>query len=118
MPTPGGFDCRNGKDPDMRYYDKLVRDGIPDLISRDGHTPSYEILSVERYPEYLQDKLEEELGEYRRTRNPVELMDIVEVIQAIVEHRGGTWEAFEASRGERRQERGGFSRRIWLRSVR
>ena len=102
----------------MKHYNKLVRDGIPDLITRDGHTPSYAVLSPERYPEYLEDKLQEELSEYRSTRDHVELMDIVEVIQAIVEYKGGTWEAFERARNERRRERGGFTGRVWLRSVR
>lgn len=102
----------------MKRYNKLVRDGIPDLITRNGRTPSYEVLSAERYPEYLEDKLQEELAEYRYTRDQVELLDIVEVIQAIVEYRGGTWEAFEEARNERRRERGGYSGRVWLRSVR
>lgn len=102
----------------MKHYNKLVRDGIPDLIARDGRTPSYEILNVERYPVYLEDKLEEELSEYRATRDQVELMDIVEVIQAIVEYKGDSWESFERARDERRRERGGFTGRTWLRSVR
>lgn len=102
----------------MRYYNKLVRDGIPDLIVREGRNPSYEVLNPERYHEYLEDKLEEELSEYRLTRSHSELTDIVEVIQAIVECEGGSWTDFERARAERRRERGGFSKRIWLRSVR
>ena len=102
----------------MKHYNKLVRDGIPHLIEQDGRTPDYAILSPDRYHEYLDDKLQEELSEYRFSRNHVELMDIVEVIQAIVECEGGNWDDFEQSRTARREERGGFRDRIWLKSVR
>lgn len=102
----------------MKHYNKLVRDRIPELIQQDGKIPEYDILSPERYHEYLDDKMQEELGEYRTSRDHVELMDIVEVIQAIVECEGGDWDAFERARTERRDERGGFAKRVWLRSVR
>ena len=102
----------------MRHYNKLVRDGIPDLIAADGRQCAFDILSPERYHEYLDDKLQEELAEYRAARDHVELMDIVEVIQALVECEGGNWDAFERAREERRRERGGFSKRVWLKWVR
>lgn len=102
----------------MKRYNKLVRDRIPEMIERDGHIPNFEILSAERYHEYLDDKMVEEMSEYRASREHIELMDIVEVIQAIVECEGGSWEDFETARDQRRHERGGFSKRVWLRSVR
>jgi predicted house-cleaning noncanonical NTP pyrophosphatase (MazG superfamily) len=102
----------------MKHYNKLVRDGIPDLIVRSGRTPSYAVLSPPVFREHLDDKLEEELAEYRQSRDHTELMDIVEVIQAIVESEGDDWDTFERRRSARRAERGGFRERIWLRSVR
>lgn len=102
----------------MKYYNKLVRDRIPEMIERDGRVPDIKILSAERYHEYLDDKIQEELTEYRASREHIELMDIVEVVQAIVESEGVSWEDFEAARNQRRSERGGFAKRIWLRSVR
>ena len=102
----------------MKRYNKLVRDRIPEMIERDGRVPDFMILSAERYHEYLDDKIEEELTEYRASREHIELMDIVEVVQAIVESEGVSWEEFEAARNERRIERGGFAKRVWLRSVR
>lgn len=71
----------------MKYYNKLVRDRIPEMIERDGRVPDIKILSAERYHEYLDDKIQEELTEYRASREHIELMDIVEVVQAIVERR-------------------------------
>jgi predicted house-cleaning noncanonical NTP pyrophosphatase (MazG superfamily) len=102
----------------MKHYHKLVRDGIPALIERGGHTPEVEILSPARYHDELEDKLQEELAEYLDSRDHVELMDTVEVIQAIVESEGGSWEAFERQRAARRRERGAFRERVWLKTVR
>jgi predicted house-cleaning noncanonical NTP pyrophosphatase (MazG superfamily) len=102
----------------VKHYNKLVRDAIPDLIAASGYHCEYTTLSPERFHEYLDDKIEEELAEYRLSRDHVELMDIVEVIQALVECEGGDWEAFERARAARRAERGGFERRVWLKSVR
>jgi predicted house-cleaning noncanonical NTP pyrophosphatase (MazG superfamily) len=102
----------------MQHYNKLVRDGIPDLIAKSGRICDYTVLSPPIFRENLDDKLEEELSEFRQSRDLTELMDIVEVIQAIVECEGGDWADFERARDARRAERGGFRERIWLRSVR
>ena len=101
----------------MKHYNKLVRDSIPNLIEREGRTVEFEILSPERFHEYLDDKLQEEFEEFLVTRDHLELMDIVEVVQAIVECEGGDWEAFEGRRAERREERGGFRKRVWRRQA-
>lgn len=102
----------------MKHYNKLVRDGIPDMIARSGRICDYTVLSPPVYRENLDDKLDEELTEYRQSRDHTELMDIVEVIRAIVEAEGGDWATFERAWDARRAERGGFGERIWLRSVR
>jgi predicted house-cleaning noncanonical NTP pyrophosphatase (MazG superfamily) len=102
----------------MKHYNKLVRDGIPEMIRQSGRDPDCTTLSPERFHEYLDDKIEEELSEYRQSRDRTELMDVVEVIQALVECEGGDWAAFERARAERRRERGGFGARVWLRTVR
>jgi predicted house-cleaning noncanonical NTP pyrophosphatase (MazG superfamily) len=102
----------------MRHYNKLVRDGIPDLIAQSGRQAEYTVLSPPVFRENLDDKLEEELTEYRESRDHAELMDIVEVIEAILATEGVDWASFERQRAARRTERGGFRERIWLRSVR
>ena len=102
----------------MKHVNKLVRDGIPDLIAAGGRTADYRVLSPTEFRANLEDKLDEELAEYRETRDHIELMDLVEVIQAILETEGVDWATFERDRAARRAERGGFRARIWLHSVR
>ena len=102
----------------MMHYNKLVRDGIPDKINQGGRICDYTVLDLPAYRANLEDKLDEELTEYRDSRDRTELMDMVEVIQAIIECEGGDWATFERERDARRTELGGFRERIWLRSVR
>lgn len=106
-----------GKQVMTQYHNKIVRDRIPELIERSGRIANIETLSPDRFHEYLNDKLHEELTEYQASRNIDELIDIVEVIQAIADSEGTSWTEFEAMRDAKRAERGSFTRRIWLRSV-
>lgn len=102
----------------MTQYHKIVRDRIPEIIEQSGKTADVKTLTPERFHEYLNDKLHEEFTEYQRSRRTEELIDIVEVIQAIAESEGTSWAAFEELRDAKRAERGGFTKRVWLNSVR
>lgn len=102
----------------MQHVNKLVRDGIPARIAASGHQADYIVLDPPAYRANLEDKLEEELAEFRESRDLAELTDVVEVIAAILETEGVDWAAFERGRAARRAELGGFGERIWLCSVR
>ena len=47
----------------VKYYNKLVRDKIPDIISNSDKTCEIEVLKEQAYIEKLNEKLKEELDE-------------------------------------------------------
>ena len=62
-------------------------------------------------------KLDEELAEYHQDQNIEELADLLEVIRAAAVARGYTVEDLERVRAEKAAQRGGFEKRILLKSV-
>ena len=64
-----------------------------------------------------EQKLFEEMLEYHQDKSVEELADIVEVIYAIVKSRGLSVEEFEKIRRSKADERGGFDKKILLKSV-
>ena len=100
-----------------RAYNKLVRDRIPEIIEADGKICVYEILSDEDYIALLDQKLNEELGEYQESKSLEELADLLEVMQAVVKARGWTLEELEQVRSDKASKRGGFEKKILLKEV-
>ena len=100
-----------------KVYQKLVRDRIPEIIEADGKTCVTETLSDSRYLEMLDAKLAEELAEYRESKSLEELADLLEVMKAVVQARGWTWEQLEQVRHEKAAQRGGFEKKILLKEV-
>jgi len=100
-----------------KIYHKLVRDRIPEIIEKDGKTCVCETLSQEQYIAMLDAKLNEELAEYQESKSLEELADLLEVMGAVVKARSYTWEQLNAIRKKKRDERGGFEKRILLKEV-
>ena len=100
-----------------KHYNKLVRDEIPRIIEESGSNCVTEILSEEACLEKLEEKLSEELAEYMQSKSLEELADLLEVIYALVAARGSTWQEVEQLRMEKKEKRGGFEKRIFLRTV-
>lgn len=100
-----------------KVYNKLVRDFIPKIIKTDGNTCVTEILSDSQYLEMLDTKLNEELAEYQENKSLEELADLLEVVRAVVNARGWTWEQLEQMRQEKAAKRGGFEKKILLKEV-
>lgn len=99
------------------FYNKLVRDLIPEIIETDGKTCVTKILSDAQYLEMLDTKLTEELAEYQESKSLEELADLLEVMQAVVKARGWSWEQLEQVRQEKAARRGGFEKKILLKEV-
>ena len=95
-------------------YNKLVRDRIPEIIEQSGKRCTTEILDDEAYLWYIDEKLSEELSEYRRDKNLEELADLLEVLYAAAEARGYTLAQLEELRAKKATERGAFARKILL----
>lgn len=100
-----------------KVYNKLVRDSIPQIIQSNGAACSYEILSEDEYKISLDKKLTEELSEYQESKDIEELADMYEVMLALVKSKGYTQEQFEQIRKEKKDKRGGFEDRIFLKEV-
>lgn len=101
----------------MKTFNKLIRDRIPELIEADGHDYEMEILDDKRYFEALNKKLQEELDEYIESKEIMELADIVEIIYAILDHKDISRKEFEEMRKEKKQERGGFEKKLFLKKA-
>jgi predicted house-cleaning noncanonical NTP pyrophosphatase (MazG superfamily) len=101
----------------VKTYNKLVRDNIPAIIEASGAVCETEILNTADYLRMLDEKLGEELAEYRRDQNAEELADLLEVIYACAAARGYSEAELNAIRAEKANQRGGFSARILLKSV-
>lgn len=100
-----------------RYYNKLVRDRIPEIIGKTGKNCSIEILNNIDYLLMLDKKLDEELAEYHKDQNLEELADLLEVIYAATEARGYTINQLEEIRLKKQSERGAFKEKILLKEV-
>ena len=101
----------------MRVYNKLVRDKIPEIIEADGKECKTRILSNDEYIAALEAKLNEEVAEYQADKNLEEMVDVLEVLQAICTARGYSLDELEAMRAKKADERGGFKEKIFLEHV-
>lgn len=102
----------------MPVYEKLVRDGIPNLIASQGKDFKTRILESKEYITELRKKLIEESEEYFRAVSNdealEELADMLEVIHALAEIHGSNGAELEELRAEKAERRGGFKERIFL----
>lgn len=101
----------------MKFYDKLVRDKIPEIIESSGNKCDIEIVSDEVALEYLYKKLEEEVSELLEDKNLDEIADVMEILFAIGEKYGYSEKDILSRRIEKRYNRGGFEKNIILKST-
>lgn len=98
-------------------YDKLIRDRIPEIIAKNGQTARVRKLADDEYLVKLDQKLDEELAEYRAAGNVEELADLLEVIYAAALARGCTAEELDRIRLEKSEKRGAFVKKLLLEEV-
>ena len=98
----------------MVYYNKLVRDRIPEIMREKGEVPHLEILDGAAYRRELLKKLDEEVAEYKESGETEELADILEVLLALAKAQGVSAEELQRICTEKRKARGGFAKRIFL----
>ncbi len=98
----------------MIYYNKAIRDKIPEIIQKGGHSCNVKTLSDEEFLIEIEKKLSEEVVEYQNDKKPEELADILEVIYRIAKLRGISKEELENIRIKKSQERGGFEANLFL----
>ncbi|WP_372412290.1 hypothetical protein [Streptomyces luteireticuli] len=99
----------------MHSEGKLVRDGIPEIIRRDGAEPVTYTAGPEEFRARLRAKLGEEVEEFLSANEasaPEELADVLEVVRTLAADLGVGPDQLEKIRQAKADERGGFSGRI------
>ena len=98
-------------------HNKLVRDKIPEIILATGKTPKVCKLDGVKFYNELNKKLLEEVQEFIEADNIEELADIMEVLDAILEKKGISYEEVRDVQRAKREKRGGFKEGIFLQWV-
>ena len=99
-------------------YGKLVRDKIPEIIKHnEGRSAKTRILNEEEYFKELKIKIQEESAEFVESGEIEELADLEEVLRAILDSKGVSYEEFERIRLKKVEKRGAFKDRVYLESV-
>ena len=93
---------------------KLVRDLIPVIIENQHKTPVCYIADDKEYKLSLKKKLKEEVDEFFEAESIEELADVLEVIEAIYPCFCWNKEEVEKARLEKKEQRGGFEKKIIL----
>ncbi len=94
--------------------EKLVRDGIPDIIRAAGKEPAVRVADDAEYLMLLRAKLYEEAGEFTESGEVGELADILEVVYALAAARGVAPAELDRLRGAKAASNGAFSQRFVL----
>ncbi|MBU2235684.1 nucleoside triphosphate pyrophosphohydrolase [Patescibacteria group bacterium] len=104
-----------------KEYNKLVRDGIPKIIEEDGCECRYEQLEEDEYRLMLREKFVEEAKELIAAEGKEEIInelaDFEELFEAVQDLEQISSEDVEKKKNQKREERGGFTKRIKLISV-
>ncbi len=98
----------------MKVYNKIVRDGILDIIQKEGRKYTSRILSDEEAAKMLALKIKEEADEFIAAPSKEELADLLEVIYSIASKYGWHLDEIEKIRADKSKKRGGFKKNIFL----
>ena len=104
--------------PIENKYPKLVRDRIPEILAAKGLMAQTRVLNDNEYLKYLLKKMVEESTELvhslEKGNMEEELADVLELIDAILKFKGWQMEDIIAIQKEKRQQNGGFEKKILL----
>ncbi|MBP6869105.1 MAG: nucleoside triphosphate pyrophosphohydrolase [Candidatus Pacebacteria bacterium] len=101
-----------------KEFGKLVRDRIPEIIESKGEKVFIKTLEREEYVGALKEKLIEEAKEVQGTKDRPEVLeelaDLLEVAMALMQVHRISFMEVEGVRRKKRQEKGGFDKKIYL----
>ncbi|MFT9816193.1 phosphoribosyl-ATP pyrophosphohydrolase [Lysinibacillus sp. NPDC056185] len=102
----------------MPIYNKLVRDLIPQVIEEEGKTCSIRVLEQGEHLEEIKVKMQEEALEFLEAASPKEaveeLADILELVHTAIQMYDVSYEQLEQICTQKKSQRGGFSKGIYL----
>ena len=96
------------------YYNKLVRDRIPEIIELNGNKCEYHVAGNGEFERMLHTKLLEEANEFIQKPSAEELADILEVIDAIRKHHKIDIGEIKHQKIMKRTNRGAFDKKYIL----
>ena len=98
------------------YTKKLIRDKIPEIIGEKGAKFETRILKDKEFEKELKKKLVEEAMEVEKEEVDIlnELADVLELIISIGELKGVEFKEIKDKQEEKKVERGGFSKKLFL----
>lgn len=103
------------------FYNKLIRDKIPDIIRKNGGVPNVKKMIKSEYRLELLRKAVEEAKEIKGAEGKKELIkeiaDMQEILDAIMKEFKLDRKKVKEIKCRRKKERGGFEERIYLISV-
>lgn len=100
------------------YYNKLVRDKIPDIIIQQGNHPEYHTANDKaEYCQALREKILEEAIELKESQDVNELIDVLEASFCLIEAENLDITKIEELRKKKNLKRGSFKKRIILEYV-
>lgn len=101
--------------------EKLIRDALPQRMIASGMEVNTRYLGDGEYDIELRKKLLEESQEVREASGKEELRgelaDVLEVIQSLAQFHGMDFAEIVEAAESKRQERGGFQKRLYLKEV-
>lgn len=100
-----------------KVYPKLVRDKIPANLEKKGLVVESHIADQEEYMQALKAKLREELSEFLDQPSAEEAGDLLEVLSALCDQLGITFDDIAQARVEKAEKAGVFADRIIIDAV-
>jgi len=98
----------------LTEYNKAIRDKIPEIIEKSGHSCNFKTLNDEEFLIEIQKKLSEEVKEYQSNHDVTELADILEVVYRIAQLKGTSKKQLEKLRIKKAQDKGVFNENLFL----
>jgi predicted house-cleaning noncanonical NTP pyrophosphatase (MazG superfamily) len=102
----------------MAYYNRLVRDKIPELLEQAGKKGTFRLLDEKEYASELKKKLSEGVKEYRETEcdsdAAEQLSCLLEIIDALISVHKRSPGELEKIREEKARKYGKFQQRLFL----
>lgn len=102
----------------MPVYNKLVRDLIPEVIEKKGDKCTTRVLPPEVHLAEIKLKMQEEAREFKEAANIKdslkELADVLELVHAALDLYDSSFLELEKIRLAKKENRGGFSKGIYL----